>query len=633
MEDVKRRLPIGAELQPDGATHFRVWAPGHRKLELVLEASAEPGGSQLRGGKSRLEMQPEADGYFALLAPGVPAGTRYRYRIDGAGPYPDPASRYQPEGPEGPSQVIDPGSFAWSDGDWPGVHLPGQVLYEMHVGTFTTEGTWRAAASQLAELAELGVTLLEIMPVADWPGDFGWGYDGVNLFAPMRLYGKPDDFRALVDRAHALGIGVLLDVVYNHVGTGGCTWQQFSSAYFTDRHENEWGSAINFDGNGSLPVREFFLANTRYWIEEFHLDGYRIDAAQAFHDDSPEHILAAITRVAREAAGRRSILLVAESEPQDAQLVRPLDRGGYGMDAVWNDDFHHSATVRLTGRSEAYFTDYRGTADEFVALIRWGYLYQGQRYEWQHDRRGSPAFDLPPATFVNYLQNHDQVANTGCGPRLDRLSSPSQLRAVTALWLLMPQTPLLFQGQEFAASGPFCYFLDNPPDRAEQVSAGRAKFLKQFPSLALDEIQRRLPDPADPLNYRKCKLKFAERAAHAEIYALHKDLLAIRRSDPAIAAQRRDRIEAAALSRDALVVRYFEADGADRLLVANFGADLHYDPAPQPLLAPPKSCRWEILWSSENPRYGGSGTPPLDTDENWRVPAEATVLLKAVVES
>jgi maltooligosyltrehalose trehalohydrolase len=553
--------------------------------------------------------------------------------LDDGPPLPDPASRFQPLGPEGPSQVIDPKSFSWTDDIWKGVLLPGQVLYEMHVGTFTPEGTWAAATCELAELARLGVTLLEIMPVADWPGQFGWGYDGVCLFAPTRLYGRPDEFRAFVDQAHRVGIGVLLDVVYNHFGNHGCSVQQFSRDYISGVHANEWGAPVNFDGPGSGPVREFYLANARYWIEEFHLDGYRVDATQAIFDDSPEHILAQVTATARAAAGGRSIVMLGESEPQDTRIVRPIASGGFGMEALWNDDFHHSAMVRLTGSNEAYYSDYQGSANEFIALLKWGFLYQGQYYSWQKTRRGTPAFDLEPSVFVHYLQNHDQVANSASGARIDRLTSPARLRAMTALLLLMPETPLLFQGQEFSASTPFCFFLDSSPDQAPQVSEGRARFLSQFPSLALPESRQRLPDPVDPRTFRACKLKFEERETHRKVYALHKDLLRLRRTDPLVSAQHRDRIDAGAVSPDAFVVRYFDDQDEDRLLVVNFGIGLHFNPAPQPLLAPPLNRQWQIVWSSEDPRYGGSGTPSLDTDDNWRIPGEATVLLGAVSRS
>lgn len=624
---ISRRLPVGAEVQADGSTHFRVWAPDHSQVELVLE-----GGRRESKRSAKIQMEPSDTGYFEWSAD-APAGTWYRYCLDGGPPLPDPASRFQPEGPEGPSEVIDPAAFSWTDDTWKGAQLPGQVLYEMHVGTFTEAGTWQAATQELAELARLGITLVELMPIADWAGQFGWGYDGVNMFAPTRVYGRPDELRAFVDRAHRVGIGVLLDLVFNHFGNRGCTVQHFSQAYFSQAHKSEWGSQVNFDEPGSEGVREFFLANARYWIEEFHLDGYRMDATQAVKDASGEHILSLVTKTALEAAGERSIVIIGESEPQDTRMVRPIAKGGFGMDGLWNDDFHHAAMVRLTGHNEAYYTDYLGTADEFIALVKWGFLYQGQRYSWQQKPRGSPAFDLPPETFVNYLQNHDQVANSGSAARVDRLTSPGRLRAMTALLLLMPETPLLMQGQEFAASTPFCFFLDCPPDAAAEVTAGRAEFLQQFRSLAQPEMQRRLPNPADPETFRKCKLNFAERQAHQEVYALHKDLLRLRRTEPLLAAQRRDRLDAGAVARDAFVVRYFDDQDEDRLLVVNFGVDLHYDPAPQPLLAPPLNRRWSVLWSSEDPLYGGSGTPPLDTDENWRFPGEATVLLQAVANT
>lgn len=618
-----RRLPVGAEVQPDGSTLVRVWAPDHNQVELVLE--------NLPGSQKQpvvLAMPAAEQGYFEL-ATEAPAGTLYRFRLEGGPPLADPASRFQPQGPEGPSQVVDPASFSWTDDIWKGVQLPGQVLYEMHVGTFTAAGTWRAATAELAELARLGITLIELMPIADWAGQFGWGYDGVCMFAPTRLYGTPDELRAFVDAAHRVGIGVILDLVINHFGNRGCTVQAFSRNYVHAKHKSEWGAQVNFDGPGCDGVREFFLANARYWIDEFHLDGYRVDATQAVIDDSPEHILSQLTETARAAAPERSIVLIGESEPQDTRIVRPIANGGFGMEALWNDDFHHAARVRLTGRNEAYCTDYLGTADEFIALVKWGFLYQGQHYSWQNKRRGTPAFDLVPTVFVNYLQNHDQVANTGFGLRIHQLTSPGRLRAMTALLLLMPETPLLFQGQEFAASAPFCFFLDSPPDVAPSVAAGRAKFLRQFRSLAQHEIQRQLPQPAEPDNFQRCKLNLAERETNHQAYALHKDLLRLRRSEPLLAAQRRDHMDAGAVSREAFVVRYFDSQDEDRLLVVNFGVDLHYNPAPQPLLAPPWRRRWRVLWSSEDPRYGGSGTPPLDTEDNWRLPGEAAVLLAA----
>jgi maltooligosyltrehalose trehalohydrolase len=594
-------------------------------VEVVLETGTA---SQPDRQTRSLQLEPEQDCYFSGHVPDAAAGTLYHYRLDSAADlYPDPASRFQPQGPHGPSQVIDPVRFRWTDDHWRGTSLQGQVLYEMHIGTFTREGTWEAASRELAELAAIGVTVIEVMPVAEFPGRFGWGYDGVDLFAPTRLYGEPDDFRRFVDRAHAAGLGVILDVVYNHIGPDGNYLKQFAEDYFTDRYQNEWSEAINFDGPNSEPVREFFLANAAYWVEEFHVDGLRLDATQQIFDNSPKHILAAVTRRVREAARGRATLIVAENEAQETKLVRALNQGGYGIDGVWNDDFHHSAMVALTGRNEAYYADFLGSPQEFISAVKWGYLFQGQRYSWQKQRRGTPALDQPPARFITFIQNHDQVANSGRGLRCHQLTSPGRYKAMTALFLLAPGTPMLLQGQEFAASSPFLFFADHNPDLAKLVHRGRAKFLSQFRSLALPEMQACLPDPADPGTFECCKLDFSERQSHAEIYALHRDLLRLRREDPVFCAQRPRGVDGAVLGAETFVLRYFTEDGNDRLVIVNFGRDLHFDPAPEPLLAPPKGKIWDILWSSEDVRYGGYGTAPLDMEENWRIPGAATVAL------
>lgn len=620
-----RRLPVGAEVLPQGGVHFRVWAPRRKSVKAVIE-SAEAQNRQV------VELGREPDGYFSGTAKAAGDGSLYRFKLDDDEKlYPDPASRFQPEGPHGPSQVIDPSRFKWTDGRWPGVRLKGQVIYEMHIGTFTTEGTWESAARELKELARVGITVIEVMPIHEFPGRFGWGYDGVDLFAPVHLYGTADDFRRFVDRAHEVGIGVILDVVYNHFGPDGNYLRQFSEDYFTDEHMTDWGEAINFYAEHSAPVREFVAANAGYWIDEFHLDGLRLDATQNVYDESPEHILAALTTRAREAAGTRTIIVIGENEPQHTVLVRPSEQGGYGIDALWNDDLHHSAMVALTGRNEAYYTDYLGKAQEFISAIKYGYLYQGQRYKWQKQRRGTPALDLEPEQFITFIQNHDQIANTARGERCHQATSPGRYRAMTALMLLAPGTPMLFQGQEFAASTPFTYFADHEPDLVRLVREGRAEFLEQFRSFATAEIQSRLPDPADLAAFERCKLDFAERERNAEIYAMHIDLLKLRREDRAFSAQRKRGIDGAVLADEAFVLRYFVDDGSDRLLIVNFGTDLHLDPAPEPLLAPPDNSRWEVLWSSESPRYGGSGTPALDSEDNWRMPGHAAVALAPVL--
>jgi maltooligosyltrehalose trehalohydrolase len=624
---LRRHLPIGAEPQGDAGVNFRVWAPDRRRVRVQIEGGDEAAQLALH------DLQHEPDGYFSGTVAAAGVGTRYRYLLDeDPTPYPDPASRFQPEGPHGPSEVVDPADFRWSDRGWQGLKPDGHVLYEMHLGTFTREGTCRAAMELLPDLAELGVTIVELMPVAEFPGRFGWGYDGVNLFAPTRLYGRPDDLRALVDRAHALGLGVILDVVYNHLGPDGNYLHAFSKHYFTDRYENEWGDPLNFDGPQSGPVREFFLANARCWIEEFHFDGLRLDATQSIFDGSPRHILDELIEAVRSAEPGRGTYIVAENEPQHARLARPRERGGYGLDSLWNDDFHHSAIVALTGRSEAYYTDYRGHPQEFVSMARHGFLYQGQRYRWQKKRRGMPSLDLDPCAFVAYLQNHDQVANSARGARLHELTSAGRLRAATALLLLGPATPMLFQGQEFGASAPFLYFADHKSELARAVTAGRQEFLSQFPSIATAEMQARLPDPSDPQTFVLCKLDWSERERHGTLHRLHRDLIRLRREDPVLSRCGVGRsVEGAVLGPEAFLLRYLDKErGRDRLLLVNFGADLHLDPAPEPLLAPPEDCDWSTLWSSENPNYGGSGTVPPETEENWRLPGHAALLLAAV---
>jgi maltooligosyltrehalose trehalohydrolase len=616
-----RRYPVGAEVQADG-THFRVWAPIRKSVEVVVEG----------GPTHRLE--PEGDGYFSGLAPGVPAATRYRFRLDGdANPYPDPASRYQPDGPHGPSEVIDPAAFAWTDAGWKGVTLAGQVLYEMHVGTFTKEGTWAAAERELPELASCGITCLEVMPVNEFPGRFGWGYDGVDLYAPTRLYGRPDDFRRFVDTAHRHGIGVILDVVYNHLGPDGNYLKQFAPAYFSTKHKTEWGEAINFDAEDSGPVREFFTANAAYWVDEFRLDGLRLDATQNVYDDAKpaEHILTDIGRAARKAAASRSVIVVNENEAQHSELCRPVADGGYGLDALWNDDFHHSAMVALTGRNEAYYTDYLGTPQEFVSAMKYGYLYQGQYYSWQEKRRGRPGLDLPPAAFVTFLQNHDQVANSGRGLRAHQLTSPGRYRAMTAVMLLGPGTPMLFQGQEFAASSPFFYFADHAPELAKLVQAGRVEFLQQFRCLTDERMQRVFANPESVETFERCKLDFADRERNAPLYRLTKDLLKLRRDDPGFRSQKPSALDGAVLSDAAFVLRFFVESGEDRLLVVNLGRDLHLLTCPEPLLAPPGGTKWWVALSTDDPKYGGTGVGPVDTDDaGWRIPGEAAVVLTPV---
>ncbi len=627
-----RRYPIGAELLSPGRTHFRVWAPDARRLEVAVQADGNRDSAP-----AVVELTAEGNGYFSGEAEAA-AGALYRFRIDGGVQlFPDPASRSQPLDPHNASAVVDAAAFRWTDEQWKGRPLRGQVMYELHVGTFTPEGTWAAAARELPALAQLGVTVIEMMPVNEFAGQHNWGYDGVDFFAPAHVYGTPDDLRAFVDAAHAAGVAVILDVVYNHFGPDGNYLRAFAEHYFSKKHPCEWGEALNFDDAENGPVREFFLTNARYWIEEFHFDGFRFDATQSIFDSSPEPILAAIVRECRAAAGERELIMIAENEPQATRLVRPRTEGGDGLDGLWNDDFHHSAVVALTGRSESYFRDYRGTPQEFISAAKYGYLYQGQHYEFHGKRRGMPSFGVGPWAFVAFTENHDQIANTGDGKRPRFQTSPAKFRAMTALLLLGPWTPMLFQGQEFGASADFLYFNDMGHDLHDPIRKGRAEGLKIFPSFASAETQAGLADPFAPDTFARCKLDFSERETHAAIYALHRDLLRLRREDATFAAQRSGGVDGAVLGPQAFVLRFFgERPGGDddRLLLVNFGPLLEWSPVPEPLLAPPTDRRWETLWTSDLPRYGGYGPAPVEDDAGrWRLPAEAAVALRPVVQA
>ena len=553
---MKRRRVVGAEIVENGL-HCRVWAPSRKHVAVVIDEKDFP-------------LEAEPDGYFSALIPDAHAGTLYRFRLDReTETYPDPASRFQPEGVHGPSQVIDP-DFTFHQ--WPGV--PAQrVLYEMHIGTFTPEGTYAAASQHLSALADIGINVIELMPVNEFPGSFGWGYDGVDLWAPTRLYGTPDDLRRFVDEAHRAGIAVILDVVYNHLGPDGCYLSKYTGDYFTTKYENEWGQSVNFDGDNAHGVRTFVTENAAYWIDEFHFDGLRVDATQSMFDESEPHILREITAAVRAAAAGRTTYVVAENEPQDTRLLRE-----YGFDAMWNDDWHHAAMVAASGRREAYYTDYLGTPQEFISMAKLGFLYQGQWYSWQKKRRGTSSIDVPSDQLIAYLQNHDQLANSQSGTRTHH-------PALIALLLLQPQTPLIFQGQEFAASAPFTYFADHAPELADNVAKGRREFLEQFPSISGGH----LPLPHERATFEQCKLDHSERETNGEVVKMYRELLRLRRAMPFDA-----RMEGAVLGKTSLALRWFGDD--PRLLLVNLAGKLDMNATDEPLLA----GDWKTLWTAES---------------------------------
>jgi maltooligosyltrehalose trehalohydrolase len=612
---VPRRLPIGAELTEAGV-HFRVWAPAWQRVTLVLEAPA----------RREIALRPESNGYHSLLVDNLDAGTRYRYRLgDQLELHADPASRYQPEGSFGPSQVIDPDDTAWTDEAWRGVTKPHeQIIYEMHVGTFTKEGSWTAAAAHLPFLVDVGITTIEMMPVNDFPGRRGWGYDGVNLFAPAHHYGTPEELREFVDRAHALGLAVILDVVYNHFGPAGSSHFVYAPEFKNPKLKGEWGDPLDFSSAG---VREFFTANAAYWIGEYHFDGLRLDATQALVDHSTCHIVADVVRAARAAAGHRRVWLVGENEPQDVKMVRPPDAGGCGLDALWNDDFEHTARVALTGCSDGYFHDYTPSPQAFVSALERAFLYQGQVYAWQRNTRGTSTHGLPPMRFVHFLENHDQVANTGFGDRLLVQSDPASYRALTAVLLLGPQIPMLFQGQETGSRKPFRYFIDHDPELNTVVRHGRAEFLAQFARLATPESQAALPDPSAPATFEACILDERERDLGAPMVQLHRDLIALRRGYPGFTGQHDGTLRGAVLSPHAFCIRWWHERG-DRLLLVNLGSTLRLAGLPEPLLAPPELHGWRVAWSSEHPHYGGYGTPEPFTRKRLHIPARSAILLE-----
>lgn len=520
-------MPFGASVLSGNGVRFALWAPGVEKVMLEHGPDASAHAHQ---------MMRSADGWHRLTLPGAQAGDNYRYSLPDGLRAPDPASRCNPGDVHGASQVMDPHAYLWRNGTWRGRPWQEAVIYELHVGTFTPEGTFSAAQSRLAELVTLGITAVELMPLADFPGQRNWGYDGVLPFAPDASYGTPDELKALVDGAHGLGLMVLLDVVYNHFGPEGNYLHAYCPQFFNPAHQTPWGAAINYDGTDSRTVRDFFVHNALYWVEEFQFDGLRMDAIHAIRDDSECHIVREICEALRAGPGReRQVHVVLENDGNQASFLA-RDPSGDPLigTAQWNDDLHHAVHVLTTGETDGYYADY---ADAPVAqlgrALAQGFIYQGQPSPFRHgERRGEPSTQLPLVAFVSFLQSHDQVGNRAFGERIHALGDPTLVRAACACVLLSPHTPMLFMGEEFAASTPFQYFCDFGPELADAVSRGRRSEFGRFAAFASEAAQACIPDPNIEATFLASKLRWEERdtAPHKDWLAEVRHLLHLRQS-------------------------------------------------------------------------------------------------------
>jgi maltooligosyltrehalose trehalohydrolase len=520
-------MPFGASPRGDGSALFRLWAPDEARIDIELESP---------GGRERHAMRAQPGGWHEHLARHAPPGTRYQFVTMGGLAVPDPASRFNPGDVHAPSELIDPHAYTWRHADWRGRPWEEAVLYELHIGTFTPEGTFAAAQERLRALAELGVTALELMPVADFPGTRNWGYDGVLPYAPDAAYGRPEDLKALIDAAHGLGLMAFLDVVYNHFGPEGNYLHAYCPQFFNPAHRTPWGAAINFDGEGCRRVRDFFVHNALYWIEEYGFDGLRLDAVHAIRDDSRPDIVEAIGRALAEGPGReRHVHLVLEN---DANIAAYLERNARGAPrcatAQWNDDLHHAAHVLLTGETDGYYADYaQAPLERFGRALAEGFVYQGEASAFRGgEPRGEPSAQLPSGAFVSFLQTHDQVGNRAFGDRIHALSDPARERAALACVLLSPHIPMLFMGEEFAAATPFQFFCDFGPELAEAVAKGRREEFSRFAAFCDPKARAAIPDPGSPETFARSKLDWAcrSRPPHRERLDLVRRLLALRRS-------------------------------------------------------------------------------------------------------
>lgn len=576
------KLRLGATVGPEGVT-YNLWAPSAQEVVARVYSSA--------GNAARLvPLKRNSEGYHTGTDTMGRAGDRYMYLLDGRGPYPDPASHAQHSTPHSPCIVVDPKTYVWHDADWQRPPFRDLVLYELHIGTFG--GTYRGCIEHLDLLRELGVNALEIMPVADFPGSRNWGYDGVLIYAPARCYGTPDDFRALIDAAHVRGLAVILDVVYNHLGPDGNHLERFSPDYFHPSHGTPWGKGFQFRLPG---VRRFFVENLLYWMEDFHMDGFRLDATQEITDESSRHVLEDMSTLVKSRGG----YIIAEDMRNEASIVSPTSEGGRGFDAVWTEDFHHAIRVGQTGENSLYYGDFNGSIDELISTLTHGWHYRGEYSKFWDRHRGTESNHLPPQAFVYYLSNHDQTGNRPLGDRIHELISPAAYRAMSMLFCLLPYTPMLFMGQEWAASTPFLYFTDHEPDLGRAVTEGRRR---EFAHLQGDVP---VPDPQDPAIFERSRLDWSESKmpGHAEIWNLYQAALQLRHQEAAFRPTRRDSWKVAPMGANGVAIHYQEKE--DRKFVLIY----HRKGISEDRI--PFAGDWKILLSSEDTAFGGKGTPKL----------------------
>jgi len=594
-------LSQGAEITSEGV-RYRIWAPAARRAEVCvwrggLDATAEPQAATL---------DPEPGGYFGVVDAGGRVGDRYQFRLDGGSRLPCPASRYQPGDVSGPAQVIDAMAYEWKDQAWTRPPFRDLVIYELHVGTFTPAGTYRGIIGKLEYLRELGVNAIELMPLADFPGGRNWGYDGVRLFAPAHVYGTPDDLRALVDAAHAHGLAVILDVVYNHFGPDGNYLRQFSPDYFEGRHHTPWGEALNF--SASEPTRQYYRDNIIYWMAEFHFDGFRLDATHAIYDDSPRHILAELAELVHDRSG----YIIAEDERNEAKIISPRGGYGYGFNAVWADDFHHIIEVALIDAS-TYATHFGGQLQELVNALQNGWVHPAP---WPPGgvRHNTACAHLPPERFVFCISNHDQCGNRAFGERLNHFVSPETYRAASALLCLIPYTPMLFMGQEWGASTPFQYFTDHNEELGKLIEEGRRGELTRYPVFATALETKVLPSPQDEATFERSKLNWdeSEHEGHGACLRLYREALRLRRTHSVFRPKDRACTRVDELSCGVLAIRARDAD-EDWLVLCDLRGGHQGNLQSEPFCKIEPARHWRVLFSSNDPKFGGPDSVSFDS--------------------